>query len=190
MSKPNQYQHRARKRFGQNFLSDDAVIHRIARAVNAQPSDQVVEIGPGQGALPADILDSGCTLNCVELDRDLIPILNQRFSEHSGFSLHQADALEFDFASLRQSDQKLRVIGNLPYNISTPLIFKLLELQAAIKDMHFMLQLEVVNRLAHPLTQNNMDALESWPSTIVRLNHCLKCHRKLLTRFQKFSLPL
>ncbi len=141
-------QHRARKRFGQNFLQDQGVIHRIARAVHASDKDHIVEIGPGQGALTTDILADGCRLDAIEIDRDLIPILQQRFNEQPRFHLHQGDALAFDFSSLVQDEEKLRVVGNLPYNISTPLIFRLLDQQQLIQDMHFMLQLEVVNRLA------------------------------------------
>jgi len=140
--------HRARKRFGQNFLHDAGVIHRIARSIGASAKDHLVEIGPGQGALTNEILDGGCQLDAVELDRDLIPILQQRFADEPNFTLHQGDALNFDFGSLKHSDEKLRVVGNLPYNISTPLIFHLLSQQQLIQDMHFMLQLEVVNRLA------------------------------------------
>ena len=147
MTKPDN-KHRARKRFGQNFLHDAGVIHHIARSINASSDDHIVEIGPGQGALTADILASGCRLDAIELDRDLIPILQQRFAGEQRFSLHQGDALEFDFSSLQQQGKKLRVVGNLPYNISTPLIFHLLDQQALIHDMYFMLQLEVVNRLA------------------------------------------
>ena len=143
-----EHTHRARKRFGQNFLHDQGVIHQIARAINAKADDHIVEIGPGQGALTADILISGCLLDAVELDRDLIPILQQRFAKQPRFQLQQGDALTFDFASLALQQEKLRVVGNLPYNISTPLIFRLLEQHQLIKDMHFMLQLEVVNRLA------------------------------------------
>jgi len=140
--------HRARKRFGQNFLHDAGVIHRIARSVGANARDHLVEIGPGQGALTNEILDGGCQLDAVELDRDLIPLLQQRFADQPNFSLHQGDALNFDFSSLQRDGEKLRVVGNLPYNISTPLIFHLLGQQQLIQDMHFMLQLEVVNRLA------------------------------------------
>ncbi|MGK0498437.1 MAG: 16S rRNA (adenine1518-N6/adenine1519-N6)-dimethyltransferase [Oceanicoccus sp.] len=147
MSKPDS-NHRARKRFGQNFLHDAGIIHRIARAIHASNKDHVVEIGPGQGALTADIIASGCQLDAVELDRDLIPILQQRFADLPNFRLQQGDALNFDFGSLANDGEKLRVVGNLPYNISTPLIFRLLEQQHLIKDMHFMLQLEVVKRLA------------------------------------------
>ncbi len=141
----NTSQHQARKRFGQNFLQDPGIIQRIARAINANTEDHVVEIGPGQGALTASILTSGCQLDAIELDRDLIPILENQFSQINHFHLHQGDALNFDFSTLGND---LRVVGNLPYNISTPLIFHLLSQQTLIKDMHFMLQLEVVNRLA------------------------------------------
>lgn len=140
--------HKARKRFGQNFLHDQGVIHRIAKAINASPTDHVVEIGPGQGALTADILLGGCTLDAIELDRDLIPILQQRFGQQDRFKLQQGDALAFDFSSLQQKSEKLRIVGNLPYNISTPLIFHLLDHHQIVQDMHFMLQLEVVKRLA------------------------------------------
>lgn len=140
--------HRARKRFGQNFLHDQGIIHRIARSIGASANDHVVEIGPGQGALTADLLASGCLLDAIELDRDLIPLLQQRFAQQTRFQLQQGDALSFDFSSLARPDEKLRVVGNLPYNISTPLIFHLLSQHQLIEDMHFMLQLEVVNRLA------------------------------------------
>lgn len=139
--------HRARKRFGQNFLQDPGIINRIAKAIHAKPDQHLVEIGPGQGALTKLLVDTGCLLDAIELDRDLIPVLQQQFSGQQ-FRLHQADALRFDFHQLQTSDEKLRVVGNLPYNISTPLIFHLLDHQALISDMHFMLQLEVVNRLA------------------------------------------
>ena len=140
--------HRARKRFGQNFLRDQGVIDRIIDAIHPQPLDNMVEIGPGQGALTGLLVDSGCQLNVVELDRDLIPSLQAAFGESSNFSLHSADALKFDYSQLSSPEQSLRIVGNLPYNISTPLIFKLLENAPLIRDMHFMLQLEVVNRLA------------------------------------------
>ena len=149
-------QHQARKRFGQNFLQDAAVIERIAAVVQPQSAEHLVEIGPGQGALTRALIESGCTLDVIELDRDLVPGLLAAFSLKPGFKLHSADALTFDFASLCSPGaggpelyaQRLRVVGNLPYNISTPLIFKLLENSALIRDMHFMLQLEVVERLA------------------------------------------
>ncbi|MFK1446043.1 16S rRNA (adenine(1518)-N(6)/adenine(1519)-N(6))-dimethyltransferase RsmA [Pseudomonas aeruginosa] len=142
------YQHRARKRFGQNFLHDAGVIHRILRAIHAREGQRLLEIGPGQGALTEGLLGSGARLDVIELDQDLIPLLKLKFGLESRFSLHQGDALKLDFASLVESGEKLRVVGNLPYNISTPLIFHLLEHAPVIEDMHFMLQKEVVERLA------------------------------------------
>ena len=140
--------HRPRKRFGQNFLRDPGVIDHIASTIGARASDHLVEIGPGQGALTESLVDSDCRLDVVELDRDLVPGLLAAFSIHPNFKLHSADALQFDFASLLEGEERLRIVGNLPYNISTPLIFKLLENAAIIQDMYFMLQLEVVQRLA------------------------------------------
>lgn len=140
-------QHKARKRFGQNFLRDPGVIDRLERAIAPQKTQHLVEIGPGLGALTDAMLQSGCRLDAIELDRDLITPLLAAFSIHPNFKLHSADALGFDFASLAGGNQQLRVVGNLPYNISTPLIFRLLEQASLIQDMHFMLQLEVVQRL-------------------------------------------
>ncbi|HBP49171.1 16S rRNA (adenine(1518)-N(6)/adenine(1519)-N(6))-dimethyltransferase RsmA [Pseudomonas sp. FSL R10-0056] len=143
-----QYQHKARKRFGQNFLHDAGVIDRILRAINAKAGERLLEIGPGQGALTEGILNSGGQLDVVELDKDLVPILNRQFAGMSNFTLHQGDALKFDFKSLNAAPRTLRVVGNLPYNISTPLIFHLLKNAELIRDMHFMLQKEVVERMA------------------------------------------
>jgi 16S rRNA (adenine1518-N6/adenine1519-N6)-dimethyltransferase len=140
--------HRARKRFGQNFLDDAGVIRQIARAINPRPGDHLVEIGPGKGALTEALVDSECQLDLIELDRDLVPLLQGRFGNAKQVRIHSSDALSFDFGSLRRGEERLRVVGNLPYNISTPLIFHLLEQAEHIADMHFMLQLEVVNRLA------------------------------------------
>jgi len=140
--------HTPRKRFGQNFLRDESVIEAIARSVAPAEDDHVVEIGPGQGALTAALITSGCLMDAIELDRDLRTRLLANFSVHPKFTLHSADALTFDYASLIVNGKPLRVVGNLPYNISTPLIFRLLDSTSIIADMHFMLQLEVVDRLA------------------------------------------
>ena len=140
--------HIPRKRFGQNFLTDQRVISSIAAAISPRGSDHLVEIGPGQGALTETLAPAGCKLDVIELDRDLIAGLLAAFSVHDDFALHSADALKFDFATLVKNDKPLRIVGNLPYNISTPLIFKILENTQIIQDMHFMLQLEVVQRLA------------------------------------------
>ena len=140
--------HTPRKRFGQNFLRDESVIADIAKAVNPIENDHLVEIGPGQGALTEALIISDCRLDAIELDRDLRTRLLAAFSTYPRFTLHSSDALAFEFNDLAGSGEKLRVVGNLPYNISTPLIFKLLDTASIIEDMHFMLQLEVVERLA------------------------------------------
>ena len=142
------YQHRARKRFGQNFLHDAGIIDRILRAINAKAGEHLLEIGPGQGALTEGLLGSGAQLDVVELDKDLVPILQHKFADRDNFRLHQGDALKFDFNTLGVPPRSLKVVGNLPYNISTPLIFHLLAHAGLIRDMHFMLQKEVVERMA------------------------------------------
>ena len=138
--------HIPRKRFGQNFLRDETVVHRIVMAVNPDPDQHLVEIGPGEGAMTIQLLARGPRLDAIEIDRDLVGHLQQRFQAQERFRLYQADALKFDFASL-STGEKLRVVGNLPYNISTPLLFHLFEQAEQIQDMHFMLQREVVDRL-------------------------------------------
>lgn len=141
--------HQARKRFGQNFLQDPGIIGRIVRSIAPRPGDRLVEIGPGLGALTEPLLEGAGELDVVELDRDLIPILRTQFFRYEdNLRIHHADALKFDFATLQSDERRLRVVGNLPYNISTPLIFHLLSHSNLISDMHFMLQKEVVQRLA------------------------------------------
>jgi 16S rRNA (adenine1518-N6/adenine1519-N6)-dimethyltransferase len=139
-----------RKRFGQHFLHDPAVIARIAQALDARAGDHLVEIGPGRGALTARLLEcAGCTLDAIEIDRDLAGLLRARFADTPRCVLHEADALSFDFAALAASrGGRLRIVGNLPYNISTPLLFRVLAQSAAITDLTVMLQREVVARLA------------------------------------------
>jgi 16S rRNA (adenine1518-N6/adenine1519-N6)-dimethyltransferase len=139
--------HQARKRFGQNFLHDPGVIERIVRSINPAPEDILVEIGPGLGALTEELLERNPGLHAVELDRDLVPILRTKFFNYPNFTIHQCDALTFDFSELA-TNGPLRIVGNLPYNISTPLIFHLLNQAGIVQDMHFMLQKEVVMRLA------------------------------------------
>lgn len=141
-------EHRARKRFGQNFLEDVGIIESIGRSIAPREDQRLVEIGPGKGALTEVLLRDAGELHVIELDRDLIPVLQQRFGEQTRLQIHSADALSFDFAQLSPDQKPLRIVGNLPYNISTPLIFHLLSYASIIEDMHFMLQLEVVNRLA------------------------------------------
>ena len=149
--------HRARKRFGQNFLHDTGVIDRILRALGPLDDHHIVEIGPGLGALTRPMLamlPASAQLDLVELDRDLVAGLQVLANNHSNVELHACDALAFDFTQLQQrSGKSLRLLGNLPYNISTPLLFHLFEQNATgaeniIHDMHFMLQREVVRRMA------------------------------------------
>jgi 16S rRNA (adenine1518-N6/adenine1519-N6)-dimethyltransferase len=140
-------EHRARKRFGQNFLTDDRIIGRIVKAVALQSDDVVIEVGPGKGAITALMLDSDAQLHALEIDRDLVALLTERFADRSNFNLHEGDALQFDLGSLDAPDSGFRVVGNLPYNISTPLLFHFLEHRARIRDMYFMLQSEVVDRM-------------------------------------------
>jgi len=140
--------HRARKRFGQNFLHDQGVIQRIVQAVGPRPGQHLVEIGPGQGAITRGLLEAAGRLDVVELDRDLIPQLEQQFAGQDELCIHSADALKFDVCQLLPGEGRLRVIGNLPYNISTPILFHLLDQADCIEDMHFMLQKEVVERMA------------------------------------------
>jgi 16S rRNA (adenine1518-N6/adenine1519-N6)-dimethyltransferase len=143
---------RARKRFGQHFLHDPSVLDKIAGAIAPQPGDHIVEIGPGRGALTRALLESWpeqSTLDVIEIDRDLAPLLRQEFASSAHIAIHEADALEFDFAKLAaERGGRLRIVGNLPYNISTPLLFHLLKSANVIDDMHVMLQREVVDRIA------------------------------------------
>jgi 16S rRNA (adenine1518-N6/adenine1519-N6)-dimethyltransferase len=139
--------HIPRKRFGQNFLHDSTVIQHILSSIRPKPGDHWVEIGPGQGALTEPLLQTGVRLDIVELDRDLVGLLDNKFSRRPNLTVYSADALKFDFKALAGDGEKLRIIGNLPYNISTPLMFHLLETAECIEDMHFMLQKEVVERI-------------------------------------------
>jgi len=139
--------HKARKRFGQNFLQDQQIIQQIVKSIAPKPTDVIVEIGPGQGAITEEILAlTDGNLQVIELDRDLIPILRTKFFNYPGLNIHEGDALKYDFGQLAK-DHNIRVVGNLPYNISTPLMFHLLEWSEQIQDMHFMLQKEVVERI-------------------------------------------
>jgi 16S rRNA (adenine1518-N6/adenine1519-N6)-dimethyltransferase len=138
--------HAAKKRFGQHFLHDPAVVERIVRYLAPQPQDNLVEIGPGLGALTKPLLERMGRLVVVEIDRDVVAPLRAACGESPGLTVHLADALEFDFGSLAAAGP-LRLVGNLPYNISTPLLFHLLKFSGQVRDMHFMLQKEVVDRI-------------------------------------------
>ena len=135
--------HIPRKRFGQNFLTDQGIIQSIVRAIDPQPDDIMVEIGPGLGALTDPLLKILPRLHVVEIDRDIIARLENNYPK-ARLTIHAGDALKFDFSSL---GERIRVVGNLPYNISTPILFHLSEYVANIMDMHFMLQKEVVERM-------------------------------------------
>jgi len=138
--------YRTKKRFGQHFLNDDSVIEKLIYEINPQQSDKIIEIGPGLGALTFPLLSKITTLDVVEIDRDVIDRLHKQ--NNPNLTIHGVDALKFDFSSLEKNDaSKLRIVGNLPYNISTPLIFHLLDYKNEISDMHFMLQNEVVKRI-------------------------------------------
>ena len=141
-------QHRARKRFGQNFLVDPYIVSGIVAAIHPQQNDHLVEIGPGLGVLTELLLPCVTAMDAIELDRDIIPKLAENCSDKGQLQIHAIDALQFDFTALATDGRPLRIVGNLPYNISTPLMFHLLEKREVIKDMHFMLQKEVVDRLA------------------------------------------
>jgi len=143
----NTSKHQHKKRFGQNFLNNPHIIERIIKAINPQPQDHLIEIGPGQAALTAPLLKIVKRLDIIEIDNDLIAPLNQKFAQYPNFHLHHADALKFNYTPLIPPSQKLRIVGNLPYNISSPLIFHLLTYADHLQDLHLMLQKEVVDRI-------------------------------------------
>ena len=142
--------HRARRRFGQNFLHDAHVIGRIADAIDPRPGQHIVEIGPGLAAMTGPLIERAGHITAVEIDRDLAQRLRERFGPEQ-LELVQSDALELDWTALAlRAGGELRVVGNLPYNISTPLLFALMPAAAHVRDQHFMLQREVVERMAAP----------------------------------------
>ena len=138
--------HKARKRFGQNFLHDAAIIERIVAAMAPAATDHFIEIGPGQGAMTRPLSERCAQLDVIELDRDLAERLTQE-EWMADVTLHQADALKFDFSRVSAAPGALRLAGNLPYNISTPLLFHILEQHDLFRDIHVMLQREVVDRM-------------------------------------------
>ena len=150
--------HRARKRFGQHFLHDQNIIDLILRAIHPLPGDNLVEIGPGQGALTYPLLQRCKDLIAIELDRDLVPVLQREAKRYGNLEVINADILEFNLASLGK-DKKFRLLGNLPYNISTPLMFHVLESMSQIEDMHFMVQKEVALRIVAGPGNNNYGRL-------------------------------
>ena len=138
----------AKKRYGQHFLHDPGTIDRIVRAIDPRPGDRIVEVGPGRGAITAPVLERAGAIDVVEIDADVVPLLQAHCADRGELRVHLADALEFDFRALRGTGPPLRLIGNLPYNVSTPLLFHFVRQLDAFADMHFMLQREVVARMA------------------------------------------
>ncbi len=140
--------HKHKKQFGQNFLNNGRIIDQIVAAIRPTAEDHMVEIGPGEAALTAPLIDRVKKLDIIEIDNDLIGPLKIKFATKPAFNLHHTDALKFDYATLlSESEKSIRIVGNLPYNISSPLMFHLLKYADKISDMHFMLQKEVVDRI-------------------------------------------
>ena len=150
--------HRARKRFGQNFLNNEPIIQQLVAAIAVKPDDHVLEIGPGLAAMTRPLLAQLAQLEVIELDRDLVTHLENLSSAAHQLIIHQGDALEFDFSA---ATHRRRVVGNLPYNISTPLIFHLLDHLENIVDMHFMLQKEVVDKICAVSGDRNFGRLSA-----------------------------
>ena len=161
-----------RKRFGQHFLNDRGVIARIIGAFRPQAEDTVVEIGPGRGALTCELIPLCREVHAIELDRDLAAQLTREFAHEQRLCLHTADALTFQFNGIRPAQDRLRCIGNLPYNISTPLLFHLLEQLECMRDMLFMLQKEVADRMgARPSTKDygRLSVMIQWRCRVEKL---------------------
>jgi len=162
--------HRAKKQFGQHFLHDASVIDRILRALDPQPDDVLVEIGPGLGALTVPLIARVPKLTVVELDRDVLPHLRKAVGAHADkLTVIEADALTVDYRALAPQGGRIRLIGNLPYNISTPLLFHLLDHADAVQDMHFMLQKEVVDRMCAQADDHHYGRLSV---TLAARSHC------------------
>ena len=162
--------HRPRKRFGQHFLTDSATIEQIVAAIQPRDTETIVEVGPGRGAISDPLARLAGEFHTIELDRDLAAVIRKRFATQANVTVHEGDVLNFDFASL---GNELRIVGNLPYNISTPLLFRLVEFRQVIRDMHFMLQKEVVDRMAAPPGNK----------TYGRLSIMLGCHMEIIPLF-------
>ena len=148
MSDATPFKREAKKHLGQHFLHEQGVIRKIVQAVDPQPGDRLVEIGPGQGAITFPLLDRHGSLTVIEFDRDLIAPLTEAAKAHGELTIVHRDVLEVDFSALAPEAGQIRLVGNLPYNLSSPILFHALDHAAAIRDMHFMLQKEVVDRMA------------------------------------------
>ncbi len=149
----------AKKRFGQHFLHSLPVLQQILSAIRPQTQDHLIEIGPGEGVLTALLIPLCQRLDAIEIDSDLVAHLTQRFNQHKNSVIHQHDILDFALSSLTQQNHSLRIVGNLPYNISSPLLFKLFSQLPLIKDMHFMLQKEVVLRMTATVGSHDYNRL-------------------------------
>ena len=165
--------HKARKRFGQHFLHDKNIIHKLLRAVNPQTTDTLIEIGPGQGALTFPLLEQCKKLTAIELDRDLIPILKRGAEGLGELNLINSDILKIDMAALSLTPP-FRLVGNLPYNISTPLMFHMLEYNELIKDMHFMVQKEVAERII-ATSDKNTSSSKHYGRLSVMMQYFCRC---------------
>lgn len=154
-----EFYHQPRKRFGQHFLRDQNILRKITQAIHPKANQHLVEIGPGEGVLTAHILPLCHQLDAIEIDRDLIQSLQQQFQQYAQLQIHHQDVLKFNWHTLTRRPHSLRVIGNLPYNISTPLLFHLFPALELIQDMHFMLQKEVVLRMTANVGDSNYSRL-------------------------------
>ena len=155
-----------RRRFGQHFLTDNNIVDKILESINPSDDDVIVEIGPGQGAITNGLTKNTKFVHAIEIDRDLTNYLKKRFEENSKIIIHEADALNFDYLKFGSN---LRIVGNFPYNISTPLLFHLLKFKNSIIDIHCMLQKEVVDRMS----------AKPGNKTYGRLGIMLGCHLKI-----------
>ncbi len=162
----NNYAFIAKKKFGQHFLSDPHILSAIVGSIQPQPDEQFVEIGPGPGILTDALVDSVGDLHLIEIDNDWAGYLKDHYAEQPRVVLHHTDVLTFDWRSLT-NEKPWRVVGNLPYNISTPLLFQLFSNLELVRDMHFVLQNEVVNRLAAPVDHKNYGRL-----SVMAQYHC------------------
>ena len=173
--------HQARKRFGQNFLVDQDIIELIVEAVKPEKNDNLIEIGAGQGAITGPLLAQCPGLNIIELDRDLILVLKNKFQEYVNLEIHQGDALKVNFRKFYTDGRPLRIVGNLPYNITTPLLFHLLDFNEYISDMYFMLQKEVVDRLS------SLPGQKSYGRLSVMIQYYCKVHPLFLVPPSAFN---
>ena len=151
--------HPPRKRFGQHFLKHPIILEKMIANIHPRKTDIIVEIGPGQGALTDFLINECSQLILVEIDRDLVTFLRKKYVHSKNLTVHQSDVLQFDLSTLEIGNKPLRILGNLPYNISTPLLFHLFAQIALVEDMHFMLQKEVVLRLTAPVNDANYGRL-------------------------------